>query len=338
MRAISPESIDKAAALHARALVADFTLPFADIGDPIRKQATLPRYAAAGVSFVSLSIGGDNVGISETMRLLARERRRILAAPQRYLIADSCALIEEAKLTGRLGVAFHFQGTDSFEEDLNMVDAYYHWGVRHAILAYNSDNRVAGGCMAPANSGLSAFGRRLITEMNTVGMLVDCSHTAERSTLEAMEHSTQPVIFSHSNAAAIHAHPRNITDRQIRACAETDGVIGIMGVGAMLAADASASVEAFIAHIDHCVALVGAQHVGISLDFVYDPQAVYRVASGWAGGSFPHGTNYTPDLPMLQPEDFPVITAGLLERGYSSDDVLAILGGNWLRVALQVWK
>jgi len=333
-----PALAEAARELHRGALVVDFTLPYADIGDPMKKLATLPRFAAAGVGFVSLSIGGDQTTIAETMRLLVRERRRLLAQPDQYALAGDCGQIEAARASGRLAVAFHFQGTDSFEGDLGMVEAYYRLGVRHALLAYNTRNRVADGCMEPGNAGISAFGRRLIAEMNAVGMLVDCTHTGERSTLDAMECSRQPVIFSHSNAAALCAHPRNITDEQIRACAATGGVVGIMGVGAMLAADSSATVETFIAHIDHCVSLVGPRHVGISLDYVYDPQATYTAALAWAGGSFPPGTNYSADMPMLQPEQFPDITAGLLRRGYAREDILAILGGNWLRVARQVWK
>lgn len=327
-----------AAELHAAALVGDFTVPFADIGDPLRKAALLPRYAASGVSFVSLSIGGDQAGIAETLHLLSRERRRLLAEPERYLLAGNCADIERAKREGRLAALFHFQGTDSFEGNLGMVECYYRLGVRHALLAYNTRNRVADGCMEPENAGLSAFGRRLIAEMNAVGMLVDCSHTGERSSREAMDCSTQPVIFSHSNAAAVHAHPRNISDAQIRACAATGGVVGIMGVGAMLGAGNDDVRDLLITHVDHCVNLVGPEHVGLSLDFVYDAEATYRAALAWAGGQFPAGTGYRADMPLVEPEQFPWITHALLSRGYAAADVRAILGGNWLRVGREVWK
>jgi membrane dipeptidase len=313
-------------------------VPFADIGDPVRKSELLPRYAASGVNFVSLSIGGDNAGIAETIRLIARERRRLLAEPARYLLASGIGDIERARREGRLATLFHFQGTDSFEGDLGMVETYYRLGVRHALLAYNTRNRVADGCMEPGNAGLSAFGRRLIAEMNAVGMLVDCSHTGERSSREAMDCSTQPVIFSHSNASAVFAHPRNISDVQIRACAATGGVVGIMGVGAMLGSATGPLVDALVAHIDHCVTLVGPQHVGVSLDFVYDAEATYRTALAWAGGKFPEGSGYRPDMPMVEPEQFPQIGAELLSRGYPVQDVRGILGENWLRVGRQVWR
>src|SRR5207247_805058 len=113
---------------------------------------------------------------------------------------------------------------------------------------------------------LTPFGRRVIEEMNRVGMLVDCTHTGYRTTMEVMEMASQPVIFSHSNPAALYRHGRNITDEQIRACARTGGVIGINALGIFMT-DRQASTNAIVDCIGYVADLVGPEHVGIALDY-----------------------------------------------------------------------
>jgi membrane dipeptidase len=333
-----------AAALHADALVCDFTLPYASPGDlRNRRRDMLERFRASGVDCVSLTLGGDpgplpGGGLGETVRRLAQERAFFLAHPDDYRLIETAADIEAAKREGRLGIVFHFQGTGALEGDLGMVEAYYRLGVRHMLIAYNARNLAGDGCFEPDDAGLSLFGRRLVDEMNRVGMLLDCSHTGRRTSLEAMERSMSPVIFSHSNPAAIHAHPRNITDDQIRACAATGGVIGIMGVSNMMGPDGDASVECLLRHVDYCVNLAGVDHVGLSLDFVYDLEETYALGLALAGGKLPEGGGYRPDLAVVEPEQYPRITEGLLARGLAEAQVRQILGGNWLRVARAVWK
>ena len=151
-----------------------------------------------------------------------------------------------------------------------------------------------------------------------------------------MEISDSPVIFSHANPARIHPHPRNIDDDQIRACAATGGVVGILGISNMLGPDEEASTALLARHIDYVVQLVGIDHVGLSLDFVYDPEATYRWALAQAGGSLPAG--YSADMPMVLPEQYPHITQTLLELGYRDRDIARVLGDNWVRVAQQVWR
>ena len=166
------EVSESAQALHQELLVCDFTLPYADLGDPVKKQATLPRYIASGVDCVSLTLGGDTVGIADTMKLLARERGYFLAHPDQYLLVSRAADIRRAKEQGSLGIVFHFQGTDPLQGSLDMVDVYYELGVRHMLLAYNRRNPVGDGCFEAGDAGLSGFGQQLVREMNRVGMLV----------------------------------------------------------------------------------------------------------------------------------------------------------------------
>lgn len=335
-RALSPD----APPVHASSCVGDFTVPYGNNGDPVLKRNLLPRYRAAGVNFVSLSVGGDgpDAGITPTLRLIAQVRRQIQDEATQFELVRGVDDILAAKQHGRLAVVFNFQGIGALGGDLSLIETYYQLGVRHLLLAYNHATAAADGCLDERNGGLTSFGRRLIAEMNRVGMIVDCAHTGRRATLEIMDTSGHPIIISHTNAAAVHDHPRNVSDEQIRRCAACGGVVGITGISAMMNARNDASVSAYIEHIDHCVQLTGPDHVGISLDYVYDNAAVYRYFAALHGGTLPNGLNFSADMPMVEPERFPEIAAGLLARGYAEGDVQKILGLNWLRVARIVWK
>ncbi len=325
---------EQAAALHREAVVCDMTLPWGNWEE--NKNTILDRFEAAGVDFVSLSVGLDRMSLEETVRRVALERARIRNWNERFVFVEGVADIRRAKAIGKLALGFHFQGSNPLGGDSNMVELYYRLGVRHMLLAYNQRNQAADGCSERSDGGLSRYGLKLIEEMNRVGMLLDCTHTSYRSSMEAMEACCTPVLFSHSNAYALCPHDRNIKDDQIKACAATGGVIGITGVGHFLAKDMQATPEAFVRHVDYVSSLVGPQHVGLGIDHVYylDHKAQQRAASpntyprGYPAGSGSY----------LGPEHIPEITELLVRRGYSNVDVTAILGGNFMRVAEQVWK
>jgi len=219
--------------------------------------------------------------------------------------------------------------------DIGMVDFYYRLGVRQMLFAYNRNNLAGGGCH-DEDIGLTDFGREVIREMNRVGMVVDCSHCAYKTSMEAIEASESPVIFSHANARKLCDHERNIWDDQIKACAATGGVVGVTGVGIFLG-PRGPTVEHLAEHIDHMVELIGADHVGFGMDsvlHVHKPnQPFTRSREYWPARQYPDGgTGYVP------PEEAPHLTQALLDRGYSEADIRGILGGNFLRVAETVWK
>ncbi|MBI1777547.1 MAG: membrane dipeptidase [Proteobacteria bacterium] len=324
----------KATALHSALTLCDMTLPWT--ASALNSEAkTLPRFPKAGVTFVSLSLGVDSMGLETTIRHIAAERRRFLSHPGRYVLVETVADIRRAKAEGMLAIGFNFQGTNPLAGDTAMVEVYYKLGIRHMLLAYNQRNLAADGCHERTDGGLSRFGVALIEAMNRVGMIVDVTHTGYRSSMEAMEVSTAPVIFSHSNARALKDHERNIRDDQIDACAKTGGLIGINGVGPFLGEN-DGSTAAYVRHVDYMVQRVGAAHVGIGLDMVDEVEFWYAVFRG-SPAMFPKGYP-PPPWQFVQPEQLPEVTEALMKLGYGERDVRGVMGENFLRVAAAVWK
>jgi membrane dipeptidase len=248
---------------------------------------------------------------------------------------DKVADIDRARKDGKLAVSFDLEGMDALNGDIGMVDLYYRLGVRHMLFAYNKNNLAGGGCH-DEDVGLTPFGREVVKEMNRLGMVVDCSHCAYKTSMEAMKLSKAPVMYSHANARKLCDHERNIWDDQIKACADTGGVIGVTGVGRFLGPKGP-TIGHLVEHIDYMVDLVGIDHVGFGMDSVlhkHTPgQPSNRNRDYWPLRQYPDsGSGYVP------PEDAPKLTEALLDRGYGEGDIKKILGGNFRRIAETVWK
>jgi len=300
--------------------------------DPLADLSELKRYRDSGVDFVSLNIGMDLNSFENTLQVLARYRSYVSSHPDQYVLALTVADIRMANESGKLAIAFDLEGSDPLLGNLNMISLYYDLGVRQMLLAYNKDNRASGGCME-GTIGLTDFGKDVIKEMNHVGMVVDVSHMGYRATMEAFEVSTAPVIFSHSNPNGLWQHARNISDEQIRACAQTGGVIGINGIGDFLGGTSS---ELIVQNIEYVMNLAGPEHVGLGLDYVIDKQELIEYVEMYPDIFPPE--KIKDYLSFVEPEQFPEFTELLWQKGYSEQMIRGILGGNFLRVAEQVWK
>jgi membrane dipeptidase len=201
--------------------------------------------------------------------------------------------------------------------------------------AYNKNNRLGGGCQ-DEDRGLTNYGRLIIDEMERVGMVLCCSHTGYRTAREAIEYSRHPVIFSHSNPRAVWNHDRNIPDDLMRACAATAGVVNLNGIGIFLG-DNDNSTDTLLRHIDYAVQLIGPEHVGLGLDYVFDQKELDDYVRAHPD-IWPPEKGYGAGIAMIEPERFPIIAEALLTRGYREADVHGILGHNNLRVAKRVWR
>lgn len=295
----------------------------------------LEQFRQAGVNIVSLNVGFDSVAWNNTLPVLHNFREWITQHSDDYMLINTVADIETAQQTGKLGVTFDIEGANALNHQLGMIETYYNLGVRWMLMAYNQNNAVGGGCQDD-DPGLSDFGKEVLDEMTRIGMVICCSHTGKRTTLEVMAYTDQPVIFSHSNPNAMCKHKRNIDDDVIKSCAESGGVIGLNGIGLFLGNN-EATVENIVRHIDYVVQLVGPDHVGIGLDYVFDQQEVIDFVKE-NPHIFPPEDGYADGINMIAPPAIPHIIQSLLDLGYKDEEVKKIMGKNHLRIAQQIWK
>lgn len=299
----------------------------ADVGE-------LARYQRPGGSYASVNVGYAPQSAADVTALLSGWRRAI-AKDDRLLLASRVDDVRAASGSGRVAVAFDLEDSGPLEGRLDRVRGFYDLGVRTMLPTYNHRNAAGCGCLDQEDDGLSGYGRDLVREMNAVGMVVDGSHCSVRTGLDLCEVSSQPVIYSHSCLRAVWEHPRNITDEQARACAETGGVIGITGVGIFLGPN-DASVDALVRHIDYAVDLVGPDHVGLSTDFPFDHEDFNRELRD-NPHLFPDWFTRWGPIDFMPPERMLTVEEALRARGYPDDAVSSILGGNFGRVAKLVW-
>ncbi|RVT40363.1 membrane dipeptidase [Sphingobium algorifonticola] len=298
----------------------------------------LARYRAAGVNVASLNVGYGELGIEDTVRMVAAFRHWLKARPDDYVLATSVADIHRARREGKLAVTFDIEGTRAIGDQISLIQLYHDLGVRWMLMAYNRRNLVGDGVHdEDAPVGLTPFGRDVVAEMERVGMVVCCSHTGARTAADVLAVARKPVIFSHSNPKAVWDHKRNISDDLMRACADTGGVVGITGVGAFLGANNDVRSETFVRHIDYAVNLIGVDHVGLGLDFVFDREELRRALVEMRH-TFPDDPAYRTVPDFVAPEQIVEIAALLMARGYAEADIAKILGGNHLRVAEQAWS
>lgn len=326
--------------IHREAIVIDAVCPL------LNNPKHLELYRQGGLTAVAPTIGGFRPA-GETLRNIGLWLRMIRERDDLALIRTA-AEVERAKASGKLGIIMHFQGTEPLEDSLDLVDAYKELGVGIIQLSYNVKNRVGDGCEERTDAGLSRFGLQLIERMNKARVIVDCSHTGYRTTMEAIEASTAPVVFSHANPKAVHPSPRNIQDDQYKAVAATGGLVGIVGYPAFVSSSPKPTIDEFINHIEYAVKLIGIDHVGLGIDYFegMDPISPLQVAQeryaafiesgAWSPKSYPPPPYHYPEG-IETPATFQNLTTGLIRRGYGADDIRKLLGGNWVRVYRAVW-
>jgi len=321
--------------LYADALVWDahagvFPSPKVDL-------SLLGEWRDNGVNYLSINVGFDVMDWQQTLGTLAAYRRWMLLHQDRFIIVATVDDILRAKRQGKLAVSFDIEGMNALNGSLDMVGVYHALGVRQMLFAYNLNNSAAGGCH-DKDIGLTEFGRTIVSEMNRVGMIVDCSHAGYRTTLDIMAESGAPVVFSHSNPSVICNHQRNISDQQIRACARTGGVVGINGMGIFLG-DNDVSNTTLLRHIVYICELVGVEHVGLGFDF--SPETCIDIGTILSSRPdfWPAGQRYdTSGIRHAGPSQLPSLVDCLVDHGFGDDQIRGILGENFHRVASIAWS
>ena len=247
--------------------------------------------------------------------------------------------VRKAQETGRTAVFYGFQNPSPIEDDIGLVAILHELGARFMQLSYNNQSLLATGCYEAEDPGITRMGREVIAEMNRVGLVVDMSHSAERSTLEAIEISQRPIAITHANPAAWHPALRNKSDDVLRALAQAGGIIGFSLYPHHLKDKSDCTLESFCEMTARTAELIGVEHIGIGSDLCQDqPDSVVEwMRSGrWTKQiDFGEGSAAQPGFPEM-PEwfrdnrDFGNLETGLRAIGFSDDEVGKIMGGNWL--------
>lgn len=295
--------------------------------------AVIERIHRGGVTAVNATIAAWH-DPGATLDMIGQMYRQMEKHSDKAMLVRSISDIRTAKSAGKTGFILGFQDTNPISDKLYLLRVYHELGVRIIQLTYNFENLVGFGCQAPTDTGLTAFGRDVVAEMNRLGILVDLSHCGPRTTLDAIACSAKPVAITHANAASQFPHPRNKSDEALKACAARGGVIGALSFAAMLTASLPATLDDYVNAIDYLVELVGVDHVAIGADFMEEmPREVAEaVLSGLSLDVIAFMESIPPVQNFASAADMPNVTANLLGRGYSAADIQKIMGGNWLRL------
>ncbi len=330
------EPSSEAKELHRRSIIID-GLNVSRWGD----EAVYRHLHEGGITAINATVAVWE-GSKQTIQNIGRFYRDFETYSKWIRPVASLADLHAAKQDNRAGIIFGFQNCSPIEDDLHLVEVFHRLGVRVIQLTYNDLNYAGAGCYERQDVGLSKFGVDLVAEMNRLGMVVDLSHVGHRTTMDAIELSEHPVWFSHANPKALCEHPRNKTDNEVRALVARGGVVGANIFPAFLKRGDDSTLDDVLDTIEYWVELAGIEHVSIGLDFTENQSEEWFQ---WLmAGKRLDSPVFRLELPLRLPkgieraDEMPNLTAGLLGRGYSHEDVRKILGLNVLRLFEQVWK
>ena len=273
------------------------------------------RDGGVGAQFWSVYVPADMQGqaaVRATLEQIDIVHRMIRKYPDTFEFAGTAADVERIFKAGRIASLIGMEGGHSIDNSLGALRMFHGLGARYMTLTHNSNIPWAdAGTDKPAAGGLTRFGEEVVREMNRLGMLVDVSHTSPATMEDAIRVSEAPVIFSHSNARALHDHARNVPDAILQRLPKNGGIVMVTFVPGFLRQDGKATITDVANHMDHIRKVAGPDHVGIGGDF----DGITAVVSG-----------------LEDVSKYPALTAELLRRGWSDNDVRKALGQNMLRV------
>ena len=323
------------------------------VTDAIEQQEYRNAWQASGVTCIFQNAGQE---CQDPLRLIKRLARFSFATDLMRDFVCKAAVpgdIETAKAAGRHALYMTGNGIpltqewDSKEDELAYVKIFFQLGIRMMHLTYQRRNMIGDGCGETSNAGLSDFGRYAVAEMNRIGVIPDCAHSGWQTSLEAAKVSTRPVVASHSTCAAIHPHIRSKPDEVIQAIVDSGGYIGICCISKFLRG--AGDVSSLLDHIQYVTKKFGVDHVAIGTDVAYSSQN-----SSLEGRKLPKRSRSREPFRSLWPKDdfaetpemttslawtnWPLFTVGLVQRGYSDDEIRKIIGGNVMRVARESLK
>ncbi|WP_207100138.1 membrane dipeptidase [Paracoccus shandongensis] len=276
----------------------------------------------------------------ETVLNIERWNRWFERFPELILHGRGARDIRLAQQTGRTAIFFGAQNPSCIEDDIGLVEILHRLGLRFMQLSYNNQSLLASGCYEAEDTGLTRMGREVVAEMNRVGLVVDMSHSGDRSTLEAIEHSSRPIAITHANAKAWHPALRNKTDDVLRALGQSGGMLGVSTYPHHLRNGSACTLQDFCDMVARTAEITGPQNIGIGTDLCQDqPDCIVewmRVGRWTKGMDYGEGSAEAPGFPApvtwhRDNRDFAGIAEGLRRAGLSGPEIDGVMGGNWAR-------
>ena len=276
----------------------------------------------------------------ETVLNLEQWNRWFEQFPDLIIKGLSSGDIDRARETGRTAIFFGFQNPSPIEDDIGLVEIVHSLGARFMQLTYNNQSLLATGCYEAEDTGLTRMGKQVVKEMNRVGLVVDMSHSADRSTIQAAEFSQRPIAITHANPYDWSPALRNKKDGVIRAVIENGGMLGFSLYPHHLKDKSACTLQSFCEMIARCADRYGLDHLGIGSDLCQDqPDSVVewmRVGRWSKEIDYGEGSPAAPGFPPMPDwfrdnRDFGTIEDGLKSVGMTPDEVAAVIGGNWYR-------
>jgi membrane dipeptidase len=337
--------------LHQRAVVVDTLGALQPDDDYI---TSLER---GGVNAVGLTLVAENHGFRDAIDWIAWWNREIRRWERRLVRVTSADEIRQAKEDGRIGVIYLFQNGRPFEDEVGFVELFRQLGVTSSQLTYNLRNLLGDGFVEPGNAGLSLLGHRVVAGMNRVGMLVDLSHVGERTAQDAIRASSQPVYFSHGGAQAVYRTPRFASDETLQLLRANGGNLSATGLYQTDDAAVEPVLRSVVDHVMYAIDFLGEDHASLSTDFLKAPDWVYRNAYldgegylnleyqgmlrlqryNWTGkDKYQAYPWFIYPLGIRTYDEYQNFTRELVLRGLTDDQILKVLGENYLRLYKEV--
>ena len=301
--------------------------------------AHFDEMAVAGLSAVHVTICYHE-NFRQTVENMITWNRWVERCPERLMLGRTGDDVRQAHAKGKTAIFYGFQNCAPIEDDIGLIEVVHQLGARFMQLSYNNQSLLATGCYEDEDPGITRFGRQAIVEMNRVGLVIDMSHSAHRSTLEAIDISSRPISITHANPSWWHPARRNKPDEVIAALTKAGGMLGFSVYPHHLAGGSDCTLDSFCEMIAEAAERYGAHHLGIGTDLCQDqPDSVVEwMRNGrWSRSTdFGEGSADNPGFPR-QPDwfssirDFPNMATGLQKVGFSQDEIAGIMGMNWLR-------
>jgi membrane dipeptidase len=321
----------------------DYGIEFAQAREELGEKAIverqyLPKLIKGGVDLEFYTVGGDHRIFTQdddftrgTFRSIDHAYAELTIESQSCAIVRTTADIHAAQQAGKKAFLLTIEGAAPIQSDLSLLRNFYRLGLRSVIFTWFKSNPSADGVGEKRNGGLTNFGRATVAEMNRLGMVIDICQCAPQTVSDILEMSEDPVISSHSNASGLYPHIRNLTNNQLLKLAEGGGLVGLTSFPAHVGRG-RVTIDAYLDHFDYVKDLVGVDHIAVGLNIVVHKAS--KAQNFYKNSDIEYSDLWLPGLEDV--DEVPNITRGLLDRGYSDDEIRKIMGGNVMRLLERV--